>query len=166
MRARTDALRGAAAVVAVCAALALALAPAPLAAQQGSSSAASGDSAGAADSVAAADTAFRYQREVFAYPDRGRRNPFAPVSAGVEQGPRFRNLRLTGIIYSPSIGSVAVLVDETTGDRYRVRSGQTIGDARVLEIRRSEVSFSVSTVVGQTRRATLQVEEQERESEG
>lgn len=142
---------------------------APLAGQQESSE---GDAGTAdqqtrvpADSVVAEDSAFRYAREVFNYPARGRRNPFAPVDAGVEQGPRFRNLRLRGIIYSPSIGSVAVLLDETTGERYRVRDGQTIGDARVLEIGRSEVTFAVS-VVGQTRRETLQVEKREKESQG
>lgn len=139
----------------------------PASAQDGSA----GDDAGADDAAAEADTAAadrqaEYLREVFDYPGMGRRNPFEPVDAGVEEGPQFQNLRLAGVIYSPSVGSVAILLDQSTGDRYRVRDGQTIGQARVLEIGRSEVRFAVSGA-GETRRETLQVEEQrERESEG
>lgn len=130
---------------------------------------ASGDTAtaeAAADTASAEAAVPVYRREVFRYPSGGRRNPFMPVDAGVEEGPRFQNLRLTGVIYSPSVGSVAVLLDQTTGERYRVRDGQTVGQARVLEIRRNEVRFAVSGAAGQTRRETLQVEERERESEG
>lgn len=117
------------------------------------------------DSASAADEPTEYLREVFGYPGAGRRNPFEPVDAGVAEGPQFQNLHLTGIIYSPSVGSVAVLLDRSTGERYRVRNGQTLGQARVLDIRRTEVRFAVSGA-GETRRETLQVEERERESEG
>lgn len=152
----------AAALAAVCAGL-LALSG-PAVAQQGGGGAADSAAAGAADSVAA-DSLVDYRREVFSYPGDGRRNPFEPVDAGVQEGPRFSNLRLSGVIYSPSVGSVAVLVDETTGKRYRVRNGERLGDARVVQIDRTEVTFAVSTV-GQTRRETLQVEKQQRESQG
>lgn len=142
----------------------LAAAAGPAAAQEEASEPDSVAEEAAADTASAGAVPV-YRREVFRYPGDGRRNPFEPVDAGVEEGPRFQNLRLTGIIYSPSVGSVAVLLDQRTGDRYRVRSGQTIGQARVLEIRRSEVRFAVSGA-GETRRETLQVEERERESEG
>lgn len=147
----------------VLAGAALAAVSGPAGAQEGSANADSATSA----TRAGADTAAtpEYVREVFEYPEQGRRNPFEPVNAGVEEGPRFQNLRLAGVIYSPSVGSVAVLLDETTGKRYRVRDGQRIGDARVLEIRRSEVRFAVSGV-GQARQETLQVEKQQRESQG
>lgn len=106
-----------------------------------------------------------YRREVFEYPAGDRRNPFAPVDAGVQVGPRFENLTLTGILYSPGVGSVAVLVDRSTGERYRVRDGQRIGQARILEIRASEVVFSVEGA-RDTRREVLQLEKRREESQG
>lgn len=150
---------------ALLAAAVLAVVGGPAAAQEEASETDSVAGEAPADTASAEAGVPVYRREVFQYPGGGRRNPFMPVDAGVEEGPRFQNLRLTGIIYSPSVGSVAVLLDERTGDRYRVRSGQTIGQARVLEIRRTEVRFAVSGA-GDTRRETLQVEERERESEG
>lgn len=106
-----------------------------------------------------------YEREVFDYPEEGRRNPFAPVDAGVREGPRFQNLQLRGIIFSPGVGSVAVLVDQSTGKTYRVRDGQSIGQARVIEIRRSEVLFRVRGPT-QARRETLQVDRRDEEVPG
>lgn len=160
---------GAGGRIAACAAVFVAVAAltAPLSAQQESSTdgTEADEARASADSVAPADSTITYTREVFTYPEQGRRNPFAPVDAGVEEGPRFRDLRLRGVIYSPSTGSVAVLQDETTGERYRVRDGQRIGDAQVLQIQRSQVTFAVSGV-GQTRQETLQVEKREREDQG
>lgn len=151
------------AALALAAATAVLAATGPAAAQEGP---ADRDTVQApADSAEAEEAPTEYRREVFDYPGTGRRNPFEPVDGGVEEGPRFENLRVTGVIHSPAIGSVAVLFDMTTGERYRVRDGQTIGEARVLEIRPTEVRFAVSGA-GETRRETLQVETRERESEG
>lgn len=121
----------------------------------------------AGDAASAGDTAGNavYQREVFDYPATNRRNPFATLDAGIRSGPQFDNLVLSGVIFSPSIGSVAVLVDRSTGQRYRVRDGESLGAARVVEIRRGEVVFNVTGAV-RTRREVLQVEKQERESQG
>ena len=160
---RAAPLRGLAAAVAAGCLLALGSASPADAQEQGSTQADTTEAAAGADT--APDGGFVYRREVFEYPGQGRRNPFRPLDAGQQEGPQFQNLRLSGVIYSPSIGSVAVLVDRTTGKRYRVRDGQRIGDARVLEIRQSEVRFSVSGA-GTTRAETLQVEQQERESQG
>lgn len=102
-----------------------------------------------------------YRRETFRYPRR-ERNPFLPVGAGVEEGPRFKNLVLAGLIYSPAVGSVAVLVDRTSGRRYRVREGERLGQATVLNIRRSDVVFSVSGP-NRSRQETLQVEKDNEE---
>lgn len=102
-----------------------------------------------------------YRRETFTYPRR-ERNPFLPVRAGVQEGPRFQNLVLAGLIYSPAVGSVAVLVDRTTGTRYRVREGERLGQATVLNIRRSDVVFSVSGP-NRSRQETLQVEKENEE---
>lgn len=143
-------------------AAAFVLAPAPAAGQQDSAAADSAQSqqAAAADSVVQ-EGEIEYERETFVYPGRDR-NPFEPVNAGVQEGPRFQNLVLAGIIYSPSVGSVAVLVDNSTGRRYRIREGERIGQATVLSIRRSDVLFSV-TGPTQSRQETLQVEKETEE---
>lgn len=102
------------------------------------------------------------EREVFQYPVVGRRDPFAPLSAGDELGPRFEDLALSGIIYSPQRGSVAVLVDRATERRYRVWEGDVIGGARLLQVSESDAEFLV-TVFGVTRRDTLRLKAQDKE---
>lgn len=142
-------------------ALLLLVAPvAPVQAQQDDAAQDGAQARQAADSVAQADD-FEYQRETFSYPQRAR-NPFERVNAGVQEGPRFQNLVLAGILYSPSVGSVAVLVDRSTGQRFRVREGERIGQATVLNIRRSDVLFSVAGAT-QSRQETLQVEKRNEE---
>ncbi|MFQ5890051.1 MAG: hypothetical protein ACE5JR_08355 [Gemmatimonadota bacterium] len=117
--------------------------------------------AGASGQVEA-DTSAILRREVFVYPGGGRRDPFVPLTAGEGLGPRFDDLELTGVIYSPSAGSVAVLVDRATLKRYRAREGDSLGDARLLAIRETEVDFLVSGF-GVSRRETLRVKKQEQE---
>jgi hypothetical protein len=49
------------------------------------------------------------EREVFTYPSFGRRNPFEPL-VGDASGPRFEQMELRGVIYSPDASrSVALL---------------------------------------------------------
>jgi len=108
--------------------------------------------------------ALDYRREVFHYPTGGR-NPFTPLNAGEALGPRFENLELTGVIYNERLGSVAVLVDRTTGKRYRVHEGERVGQARVQRIRPDEVSFAVSGF-GLSRSEVLQVKKQDKETSG
>lgn len=139
----------------------LALAGSPASAQQDAP-----DDDAAAQEVAPPDSLVQgedvdYRREVYDYPRRDR-NPFEPVRAGVQEGPRFQNLELAGVIYSPSIGSVAVLQDRSTGERFRIREGERIGQATVLQIRRTNVMFSVAGPT-QSRQETLQVEKQNEE---
>lgn len=140
--------------------LLLAAPAAPVEAQQGASGQDRAQARQAADSLAQAGEV-EYRRETFSYPQQAR-NPFEPVNAGVQEGPRFQNLVLAGIIYSPSVGSVAVLVDRSTGQRFRVREGERIGQATVLNIRRSDVLFSVAGAT-QSRQETLQVEKRNEE---
>jgi hypothetical protein len=86
-----------------------------------------------------------YTRETFSYPESlDRRDPFAPLSAGDEIGPRFADLELNGVIFAPNIGSVAVLTDQATLKRYRAREGEWLGDARIDQIRADEVVFTVA----------------------
>lgn len=115
---------------------------------------------------AAADTVFEYEREIFDYPEQGRRNPFRPIQA-LEQtaaGPNFQDLHLTGIIYNPRAGSVAIVLDRAADKRHRLREGQSIGSARVVEIRPDEVVFTV-TGPGFERREVLRVTRRQQEGD-
>lgn len=103
-------------------------------------------------------------REAFDYPADGRRDPFEPLSAGDELGPRFEDLRLAGVIYSPERGSMAVLVDAATARRYRVWEGEVIGGARLIRVRPDRAEFQV-TVFGVTRRDTLRLKTQDKEQD-
>lgn len=103
-------------------------------------------------------------REVFDYPADGRRDPFEPLSAGDELGPRFEDLRLAGIIYSPERGSMAVMVDAATGRRYRVWEGDVIGGARLVRVHPDRAEFQV-TVFGVSRRDTLRLKTQDKEQD-
>jgi len=102
------------------------------------------------------------RREVFDYPMAGRRDPFEPLSAGEELGPRFEDLRLSGVIYSPERGSVAVLVDQATSRRYRVWEGDVIGGARLVRVGPDHAEFQV-TMFGVSRRDTLRLKTQDKE---
>jgi len=104
-------------------------------------------------------------RETFYYPGGQRRDPFEPLSAGDELGPRFEDLNLSGIVYSPSTGSIAVLTDKATGKRYRVWEGDLIGGAKLVRVRASEVDFVV-TAFGVSRQETLRLKSQDKEQGG
>lgn len=103
-------------------------------------------------------------REVFDYPADGRRDPFEPLSAGDELGPRFEDLRLAGVIYSPERGSMVVMVDAATGRRYRVWEGDVIGGARLVRVHPDRAEFQV-TVFGVSRRDTLRLKTQDKEQD-
>ncbi|UCG75070.1 MAG: hypothetical protein JSV95_10015 [Gemmatimonadota bacterium] len=110
------------------------------------------------------DSILGYQREVFEYPGRARRDPFRPLTAFGGGGPRFEDLEVTGIVFNRSVGSVAVIADRATERRYRLREGERIGTARVLEIRASEVVFLISTF-GVSRQEILLVKKQRGQGE-
>lgn len=105
-----------------------------------------------------------YEREVFEYPSLGRRDPFRPLNEGDQIGPRFQDLRLSGVLFNQTVGSVATLTDERNGRRYRVREGDTLGEVRVVAIRTDEVDFLIVSF-GISRQETLRVK-QEKESAG
>ena len=122
------------------------------------------DTTAAASGQSSQGVALDYRREVFHFPS-GIRNPFEPVRAGEALGPRFEDLELAGVIYNETLGSVAVLLDRTTGKRYRVHEGERLGQARVQQIRPGEVSFVVSGF-GQSRTEVLRVKKQDKETSG
>ena len=97
-----------------------------------------------------------FEREVFQYPSFTRRNPFRPLDAADENGPRFESLALIGIMYSADPGaSVAVvttggveLAEDGTlsavdGDAFNVKVGDRLGNATIREIRRDAVVADV-----------------------
>lgn len=107
-----------------------------------------------ATKAAPADEPLRLVREVFMYPATSRRDPFESLADRDDLGPRFEELTLTGIIYNPDGGSVALLA-ASNGRRFRVRRGDVIGNARVLDISPNRVLFSVETF-GVVRQETLE----------
>jgi hypothetical protein len=92
-----------------------------------------------------------FEREAFVYPRYDRRNPFLPLVTGDEQGPRFEEIRLTGIIYSSTPQRSVAMFGLRTGQEqepdgrgaasqsYRVRMGETLGNVRILEIHPTRV---------------------------
>ncbi len=123
-----------------------------------------GEVTAATDTTAAEPTGV-VERETFYYPGGQRRDPFEPLSAGDELGPRFEDLNLSGIVYSPTTGSIAVLTDRATGKRYRVWEGDLIGGAKLVRVRASEVDFVVSAF-GVSRQETLRLKSQDKEQGG
>jgi hypothetical protein len=83
-----------------------------------------------------------FEREVFEYRGRMRRDPFAPLTTAAE-GPLFSDVRLHMIIFmddpSESVASLSV----AGGRRVRLRRGETVGNATIVEIGRTHVVFSV-----------------------
>ena len=95
-----------------------------------------------------ADTAdLVFEREVFVYPRYQRRNPFVGLLGGDQDGPRFEDLQLIGVVFSSDpAASIAVLGPRDGsaargegGKVYRLRRGQTLGNFRIVEIQRSRV---------------------------
>src|SRR5690554_4905587 len=76
-----------------------------------------------------------FEREVFVYSPGGRRDPFKPLTDEDGVGPLFEDLSLRMIIYSAVAPgeSVAVLADGQK-KTYRVRRGDYVGNAAVVEI--------------------------------
>jgi len=90
-----------------------------------------------------------FEREVFNYPNYGRRNPFNPLT-GEDMGPRFEDLLLTGVIYTQDRNrSVATIGERASGStqapvrHYRLREGDVIGNSRIIEIRERWVTVQV-----------------------
>jgi len=101
-----------------------------------------------------ADTAaLVFQREVFVYPTFERRNPFVRVVSGNESGPRFEEIQLIGVIFSPNPDlSVALFGPRGTAQQggeqqsrrtFRARRGDRLGNVRILEIQRTRVVVEV-----------------------
>lgn len=98
------------------------------------------------------EIALVYERESYAYQAGELRDPFASL-VGVGIGPRLEDLTIRGLIYAEE-RSVVVLSDGAD-NLYRLRVGQTVGNAQVLDIQPTRVIFAVEEF-GVTHRETLE----------
>ena len=91
-----------------------------------------------------APTEVLINREQYAYPEGGRRDPFVSLMNTEELRPLLGDLKLVAIALDPTgRNSVAVLRDITTKEQYRVKVGQELGRMRVAAIRTREVVFGI-----------------------
>jgi hypothetical protein len=84
-----------------------------------------------------------FEREVFRYAGRARRDPFQPLT-GRNAGPLFADLVLRMIIFSDDPSQSVVTVSDASNNQYRLRRGDTVGNATVVDIGPSRVVFSVN----------------------
>lgn len=86
-----------------------------------------------------------FEREVFTYPGAaGRRDPFMPLTGRDDAGPLFQDLKVSMILYVPDAPgrSMATIVDGSKKS-YRVKRGDNIGNATVLDIGPRRILFAV-----------------------
>jgi hypothetical protein len=103
-----------------------------------------------------------FYREEFSYSAEGRRDPFISLMATGEVRPMLSDLALIGVIYDPAgQRSVAVLIDATTGETYRVKTGQTIGRMKLQRIGQRDVTLQVDEF-GFSRQETLPLDQNPR----
>ncbi len=94
-----------------------------------------------------------FEREVFVYPQYQRRDPFRALTRARDSGPRFEEMALVGVVYSPSPElSIALLGPRIQGSggeqggggrTYRLRRGESLGNFRILEIQPSRIVVQV-----------------------
>jgi hypothetical protein len=83
-----------------------------------------------------------FEREVFTYGGRTRRDPFRPLTG--DEGPLFEDLRINVILYSPNPNESVVLLSDATNRVYRVRRGETVGKCcTIVDIGPTRIIFSV-----------------------
>jgi hypothetical protein len=116
-------------------------APATAATPAAVAPAAAAPAAPAARADSAAEPKLIFDREVYSYPAGPRRDPFTPLVGENDAGPRFEDLELRGIIYSPAGNSLIVVA--AGGKVYRAHRGEMVGNSRVVSISPTRVVFSV-----------------------
>ena len=100
-----------------------------------------------------------FEREVFSYPSFSRRNPFEPLLASTDGGPRWEGMRLEGVVFDADPRfSIAILSSGrarvrggpegadpsgTVGQMARLRVGEKWGNIRIIEIRKNHVLIEV-----------------------
>jgi len=124
-------------------AAALVFAAAPLAARQEPPRPPDAQAAARTLPTRAREIQLVFEREVFHYPIENRRDPFRSLADEEHLGPLFDDLTLRLIIYSPRPGQSVALLADGAKKVYRLRKGEIIGNATVLEIEPTRVHFTV-----------------------
>jgi hypothetical protein len=103
-------------------------------------------------------------RETFAY-SGGSRDPFASLLNTSATGPEIGSLDLVGVYQDlrNSSNSVVVLRDKGTAKRYKLRVGDQVGRARLVQIRPRDAVFTIRDF-GYERQETLSLRKQEVET--
>lgn len=128
----------------------------------------------AADTVSLTDAAvadsirrareIEVMRETFAY-SGGSRDPFASLLNSSATGPEIGNLDLVGVYQNlrDSDNSIVVLREKATAKRYKLRVGDQLGRARLVQIRPRDAVFTIRDF-GYERQETLSLRKQEVET--
>lgn len=104
---------------------------------------------------AAAKATMQFYREEYSWSDAGRRDPFMSLLATTEIRPLIADLILIGVVYDLSgRNSVALLVDGTSSETYRVKVGNIIGRMKVAKIGAESVTLNIDEF-GFSRQETL-----------
>ena len=103
-------------------------------------------------------------RETFAY-GGGTRDPFASLIDVASTGPDFGNLELVGVYQNlrTRSNSLVVLREKVSGKRYKLRVGDDVGRARLVQIRPRDAVFTIQDF-GYERQETLSLRKQEVET--
>ena len=127
-----------------------------------------------ADTVSLAETAvadsirkareIEVMRETFAY-SGGSRDPFASLLNSSSTGPEIGSLDLVGVYQDlrNSSNSVVVLREKATAKRHKLRVGDQLGRARLVQIRPRDAVFTIRDF-GFERQETLSLRKQEVET--
>jgi hypothetical protein len=103
-------------------------------------------------------------RETFAY-SGGSRDPFASLLNTTATGPEIGSLELVGVYQNlrNSDNSVVVLRDKATAKRYKLRVGDQVGRAKLVQIKPRDAVFTIRDF-GYERQETLSLRKQEVET--
>lgn len=103
-------------------------------------------------------------RETFAYAG-GTRDPFASLINGASTGPEIADLDLVGIYQDLRTrdNSIVVLREKATAKRHKMRVGDQLGRARLVQIRPRDAVFTIRDF-GFERQETLSLRKQEVET--
>ncbi len=121
------------------------------------------DEAAVADSIRKARE-IEVMRETFAY-SGGSRDPFASLLNTSATGPEIGSLDLVGVYQDlrNSTNSVVVLREKATAKRHKLRVGDQLGRARLVQIRPRDAVFTIRDF-GFERQETLSLRKQEVET--
>lgn len=83
-------------------------------------------------------------RETFSY-GGGSRDPFSSLFNLASAGPEIQDLELVGVYIDPDHpgNNIAVLRERATGRPHKLRAGDQLGRARVAQIRRTDIVFTI-----------------------